>query len=121
MKDLNLPDGIASVYIAGKMRGEPCYNFERFFFWAHILRKEGLAVQNPAQIDTEKMFDGWQFTEEKYAEVLLHDFHVITNVDAVFLLNGWEQSDGAKAEKAFAEAIGKAVLFESNIVTKGEG
>jgi len=113
---IRLDDSVKRVYVAGKMRGEPCYNFESFFFWARILRLSGYDVVNPAQIDTEKMFDGWQYTEDQYPDVLLHDLHEIKDVDAILLLEGWENSVGATAERAFGIAIGKKIYEAKGIV-----
>lgn len=93
------------IYIAGPMRGHECYNFEAFFVAAHILKQAGFEVINPAQVDTEKMFDGWQYTSDKYPDVILEDLQFVRTVDVIVLLDGWEESPGANVELAFAKAL----------------
>lgn len=105
-------DNIKSIYVAGPMRGRECFNFESFFFWARVLRESGMDVKNPAQIDCKKMLSGWQFTEDQYADVLLKDFEIIKDVDALWMMNDWRESPGATAEHAFAEALGKKIFYE---------
>jgi nucleoside 2-deoxyribosyltransferase len=110
------------IYIAGPMSGKECYNFEEFFVVARILKNAGYEVINPAQIDAEKMFDGWQYTEDQYPLVLSEDITVITNeAFMVVLLDGWEESKGACVEKAFAEAIGLPVVKWSYVQADCEG
>ena len=110
MSDLS---NVKSIYIAGKMSGIECFNFERFFYHAHRLKLEGFEVFNPAQIDCEKMLDGWQYTADQYEAVLAHDLEIIrTQVDAVYMLRGWEDSPGATRERALALELGKPVVYE---------
>ena len=109
----NLPVG-STIYIAGPMRGHACYNFERFFYFASFLKQGGYKVINPAQIDCEKMLGGWVYTDEQYPNILLADLNLIKDVDALFMLKGWEKSPGAKAEHALASAIGKGIYYESD-------
>jgi hypothetical protein len=33
--------------------------------------------------------------------------------DAIYMLDNWEDSPGAKAEKAYAEALGLNIMYES--------
>lgn len=102
------------IYIAGPMRGHPCYNFEEFFVMANRLKKAGYEVINPAEVDTNRMFDGWQYTEDKYAEVLAHDIQILsTECFAIMLLNGWSKSPGARVEATYAKAIGLAIINQS--------
>ena len=104
-----------NVYIAGPMRGRECYNFEEFFVAAHEVKRAGYGVINPAQIDTEKMLGGWQYTDEQYPDVLFNDLREIKdNVFCIYLLEDWEYSPGAKAEVAYAKAIGIPIVEQKN-------
>lgn len=109
MKIDDLKNG-SRVYIAGPMTGRRCFNFEQFFFWALTIRDRGMIPVNPAENDCMRMLNGWQYTKDKYPDVLQEDIGLIRGCDAIFLLNGWEESPGAKAEKAFADAIGLHVI-----------
>ena len=111
---MNIPDKAKTIYVAGPMRGYDCFNFKAFFHWAYELEKLGLDVTNPAQLDCEKMLSGWVYTEYQYPDVLLQDLRHVRSVDALFMLEGWRDSPGAKAEHAFAEALGKFIIYESS-------
>ena len=49
-----------------------------------------------------------------YAYCLLTDMMALTKMDAICMLPDWESSPGAKAELAFAKAIGLKVLKITN-------
>ena len=109
---INLPYG-STIYIAGPMRGHECYNFERFFHFAYMLRDSGYEIINPAQMDCERMFEGWVFSEDKYEEVLAFDLAAIaTKADALFVLTGWEISEGANREIDLAINMNIPVYYE---------
>jgi len=104
------------VYIAGPMRGQPCYNFEEFFHWARMLRISGYEVTNPAQLDCMRMLSGWTFKddEETYEEILAADLEIITaRIDWIFALKGSDESPGAQREIALAEELGLPVYYEA--------
>ena len=101
------------IYIAGKMRGEPCYNFERFFYHAHRLRLQGFDPINPAEHDVLKMFDGWRYTDDQYESVIEYDLELIRNkADAIFMMDGWRESPGAKREYQCAQEKGIPIMYE---------
>jgi len=104
------------VYIAGPMTGLDCFNFESFFVMARCLRKAGYEVVNPAQRDTERMFDGWVFSLDQYPDILMRDLTMIKDeCFCLVQLNGWKDSKGAKVETAFARAIGVKIVSEEEI------
>ena len=49
----------------------------------------------------------------KYKDYLLSDMDEIYDCDAIFMCNEWELSNGCKAERAFAEAIGINVIYQN--------
>lgn len=106
------------TYIAGPMRGYPAFNFPAFNAAATYRRALGDVVFNPAEQDRSKYGD---LTPENaddkgfdLRDALAVDLDWIArNADAVYLLDGWENSTGAKAEKALAEALGLEILFQS--------
>lgn len=113
---------MTKVYLAGPMRGKPNFNFPAFHFAAAKLRQEGYEVFSPAEKGEETILTsdpGWitgtssgglQENLQFRRKVFLLDTQYICNeADAVFLLNGWEKSKGAVAERALAEAIGLEV------------
>lgn len=50
--------------------------------------------------------------EPKYKEYLLCDMNAIYDCDAIFMCNGWYDSKGCFAERAFADAIGLEILYQ---------
>jgi len=87
------------------MTGEPLYNFEQFFHFAAMLRAAGHEPVNPAELTVRKLLAGWQYDEEKYAEVLIEDLDALRTCDAVLFLEGWRGSKGAMVEHEFAVAL----------------
>jgi hypothetical protein len=95
------------------MSGKPCYNFEEFFYWARVLRAEGLEIVNPAQMDAERMFTGWKYSPDQYEAILAKDLKIIEkDADMIFMLNGWEDSTGANVEFNKAMELGIPVGYE---------
>lgn len=104
------------IYLAGKMRGVPHFNFPAFIEAAGQLREMGHEVFSPAERDIEAGFD-WQSCPNgsdaeteinafSLREALQADTEFITiGADAVVVLPGWEASAGAKAEVALALAL----------------
>jgi hypothetical protein len=95
-------------YLAGPMRGLKDYNFPAFDFAAEKLREEGYTVFSPADNDRETDNQGPSFDIRR---ALRDDTRwICLYADAVALLPGWENSKGAKAEIALAEALGLTVV-----------
>lgn len=99
-----------TVYLAGPMRGLPMSNFPKFLTAGAWLKSKGLEVQNPAEKDIDAGFD---FTSQKeqtefdLRAAFRWDFQQVLECDAVVLLEGWEKSTGASAERLVAELCGK--------------
>ena len=97
------------------MRNRPGWNFPAFKRAADILRAKGHTVFNPAEKGCESELPANPTQENSLAfrrKVFALDAAYICNTaDAVALLPDWEQSRGAVAEKALADAIGLRVLY----------
>ena len=114
------------VYLAGPMRGIPDFNFPAFKEGAKKLRALGYEVFSPAERDEadfghtiQKHGDEHQFaasvglsTMDLRRRVFFFDAeYICKHADAIALLPGWENSKGAKAELALAEALGLEVIL----------
>ena len=118
------------VYIAGPMRGIEFYNFPEFDRAKEDLIAEGMKVVSPADIDRENGHDPFKHPQghdwnQFPAELTLNstierDIAEVLNCDAIYMLNGWEDSNGAKAERAVAIWAGKDVGYEKPEVATGQ-
>lgn len=103
------------LYIAGPMRGLPGYNHARFNAWAKALRSEGFEVENPVEIG-----ERYGTPEEIAASpvrleaLMAEELGVISLCDGIFLLRGWENSEGARREVAEAIRLEKKIYLEPN-------
>jgi len=110
------------IYIAGPMRGIEQYNFPAFDVAAEKLFNEGWYPVNPADIDRDMGFypeetpAGFDWTQipdtMDLREIIRRDVDELVVCQAIYMLNGWENSKGAKAELAIALWLGIEVLFE---------
>jgi len=90
------------VYIAGKMTGLPDKGRAKFADAARRLRDEGNIVLNPAELP-----DGMPGTS--YMPICLA---MVSVADAVYALDNWTESSGARIEVRYARYQGKKILFE---------
>ncbi|MDK9607088.1 DUF4406 domain-containing protein [Lelliottia wanjuensis] len=93
---------MSRIYIAGPMTGIPEYNRPAFFDAAAQLVDRGHTVLNPATLPNG-------LTQPQYMDICCA---MLRCADAVFLLEGWEQSAGARAERALAEKLELGVIFQ---------
>ena len=101
------------VYTAGKMRYLPSFGAEEFRKATRVLRERDFEVISPLEMDEDAgiCVDGLTGFEDladqgfDIRSTLLKDLAVVlTDVDAVVLLPGWQGSRGAIAEYATARA-----------------
>jgi hypothetical protein len=107
-------------YLAGPMRGYPCFNFPAFREATKVLRDYGYEIVSPHELDEEAGYYWEGFTGHEdlseynfdIAERLLEDIKVIADkaTTGVIVMQGWSSSSGARAEASFAWGIGKPVL-----------
>ena len=90
------------IYIAGPMSGLVEFNRPAFMFTAAKLTGRGHTVLNPAILP-----DG--LSQAEYMDICLA---MLRCADAIYLLDGWESSLGAVAEKALAEKLGLTIAFQ---------
>ena len=113
-----------TIYIAGPMRGIDAYNFPAFDRCSDRLSSQGWIVINPADIDRAEGSidtDPHQFNPSDnnddhlfMRKAVARDIAVICErCTAIYMLSGWQHSDGAQAEHAAALAIGIEIHYEN--------
>ena len=99
------------IYLAGPMRGIENFNFPAFEAATKDLRDRGHEVFSPAERDIEvDGFDPETDTPKTMAHYMVYDLPAVCKSDAVVVLPGWEDSQGARLEVHVAREIGVKVL-----------
>ena len=94
-----------SIYIAGPITGKP--NFLATFNAVELnLLSKGWIVLNPARLPVG-------LTEPAYMDICLA---MIRHADAIVLLDGWEDSQGATCERAYALKLGTKRFYNLDAV-----
>ena len=94
---------MSKIYIAGKITGQE--NFKSLFQKAELkLRIEGHICMNPAILSK-----GFEWDE--YMKVC---FAMISICDAVYMLNNWRDSQGARTEHAYAIKNNKKIIYQAD-------
>jgi len=106
------------------MRGLPNFNFPAFRFAAAVLRSRGFEVFSPAEHDVKQNgkdiennpTGNEELANKKHgfsirAALKADTFWICDQAEAVALLPGWENSSGARAERALAEALGLTIII----------
>lgn len=99
------------------MRGKKYFNFPAFDDARDKLVMEGWNVISPADLDREIGFDPYDWTDLNKIGFSLEaaidrDVAALKKSDAIFMLDGWEKSTGARAEKALAEWMRLEVIYQ---------
>jgi hypothetical protein len=116
---------MSTVYIAGKMRGIPYYNFPAFDSMRDRLLALGYNVISPADGDRDAGFDptgmppdsDWTAIPEgfDFGDCFDRCVAAVKRCDVILLMNGWRRSRGARAEHALGVWQGKVVLYQRDI------
>lgn len=94
------------VYISGPITGVE--DFETHFNKAEeFLRKRGLEPVNPVKIGKALEKDGLHL---EYSDYMRADIAELLKCDAIFMLDGSEDSEGACTEYCVAKSLGLFVL-----------
>lgn len=94
------------VYIAGPITGMPDDNRAAFAEAAEIIRSLGLDPVNP--------LDGIEeLKDPSYVDYICRGLRLLDGCDAMFLLEGWHRSPGARIEFEFARREGKRISYQA--------
>jgi hypothetical protein len=97
--------GFKSVYLSGPMSDLPYLNRGAFAFPHLAFQRLGVKVLTPCN---------WPL-DLQYEDYMKLDFELLLQAEAIFLLNGWYNSRGAKAEFEVAKMISLFILEEKSV------
>lgn len=117
---------MTNVYIAGPMTGLPSFGYPAFHEAGKLLAEHGFRVYSGAHRahpweDRAIAIDPPQPGEEKpHSYYMREAIKLLVKCDLIYLLDGWENSAGARLELQVAKAIGLKVLQLNDINDAGE-
>ncbi len=111
--EINLGDQV--IYIAGPMTGHENFNFDAFDE-ASLRHKElGYEVINPADLSRKLSVTCNVPLEDLSIREIAHKdlITLLTRATHMYMLNGWQNSKGAKAEHAIAQWLDMTIIYQS--------
>lgn len=95
---------IMRIYISGPITNNPHY-IEDFYEKEEELEQRGIDVINPVRVDDA-------FRSLKYEEYIQLDLLLLEMCDAIYMLTGWQNSQGASLEREYARIMGKEIIYQ---------
>lgn len=97
------------IYVAGKITGKPPYQYvSEFRHAASVLKIRGHKVINPVTLN-----DSLAAQEFGYEDMMALCFAAIDVCDAIFMLEDWHDSPGARREHEYALNKGKRIIYQN--------
>ena len=96
------------IYLSGKITGREKEDYSRQFARAESFYKTGgFDVVNPVKIGEEVLKIN---PKAEWQDFMIRDLEALRTCTHIALLEGWEDSKGAKMEKAEAEKLGLEIM-----------
>lgn len=97
------------IYLSGKITGREKEDYTRQFARAESFYKAGgFDVVNPVTIGEVILKNN---PKAKWEDFMQKDLEALKTCTHIALLEGWEESKGAKMEKAEAEKMGLEIMY----------
>jgi hypothetical protein len=102
------------VYIAGPMRGIEDQNKKAFFdAESYLVDQKIWDIFNPSRIDNDERWNiDWLCSPEGLKVVMARDLEAVCQSEVVYMLTGWEKSEGARIEHSLATMLGLCILYQ---------
>lgn len=95
------------IYISGPITGHDDY-LEKFKAAEDFLKRQGHDVINPAWIN-----EPFAKTNARHGDFLTACLRMMAPCDAVYMLDGWKTSEGAKMEYKEAQRLKMWIMMEA--------
>lgn len=95
-------------YLAGPMTGLPLFNYPMFELSAYKLRKRGMEIFSPHEIDHD---EPGGLGSLPYKDYIRGGLKLLLECDAIIMMDGWELSKGCMTELYVANACGLKIFF----------
>ena len=100
------------IYISGAVTGTTDYK-ERFSKAASLLRSVGKIPLNPVKVNAQMP------KETTYEQYMKLSLAMLDLCDEIYMLDGWDNSNGASLEFNYAKTMNKKIFFESEAAIDG--
>lgn len=90
------------IYIAGPITSDPDHYKEHFDKAAKRIEAYGCEPVNPALN-----------TANSYKEYIDIGLKQLSECDRIFMLDGWETSEGTRLERHYAQTVGMEISYET--------
>ena len=94
------------IYISGKITGIEEEAKNLFKNAEEILTSQGFIVFNPMELVPYNPSYEW-------SDYMKDDIKILTECDAIYMLDNWTESKGAKIERQLAIDLGLNVIYQS--------
>jgi len=103
------------IYIAGPMTGLPDCNYSAFDVKATELRAQGHTAINPADLGRRLFGKRIDLDVDELEYLLEVELKELTGCEAIYLLDGWHNSKGARKELYHALGNGLKIFLEGTL------
>lgn len=99
------------IYIAGPMSGYDNFNYPAFHKAADELRELGCSVESPAEYEGRPLMPPTKEDAKPHSYYMREGLNKLLRCQAIYMLPGWQFSEGAKLEHRIAKACGMTILY----------
>ena len=104
------------IYISGPISHDP-FHEDAFTKAEEYLRHLGYEVINPIDIP-DKEFDGPDRDVQKWNYFMRASIKLLMDCDQIYMLEGWEDSRGARLEQKIALQLAMAAMYETEDIER---
>jgi len=104
------------IYISGPISHDPHYE-DSFSKAEEYLRFLGYKVTNPVDIP-DRDFDGPDRDVQKWNYFMRASIKLLMDCDQIYMLEGWEDSRGARLEQKIALQLAMPTMYETEDIDR---